>query len=94
MMHDVYMSDIWLDKRFICADLLEAPAPEVVRELITEIRRLRKSLNYISNPHSLLEDEAIRKGVPISTFSIEISTDVEFLKTIAIKTLQGEPLYV
>jgi hypothetical protein len=83
-----------LNTKYQCSDLLPEPGPRVVKELIDEIRRLRKSLNYIVVPYSLLEDESKSKGLNINTFAVEIATDIEFLKQIAIKTLQGEPLYV
>lgn len=45
MNHTTIQTDEGLYLRYNCADLLEAPAPQVVRELIDEIRRLRKNLN-------------------------------------------------
>lgn len=33
------------------------------------------------------------KGLNINTFAVEISTDADYLKQIAIRTLNGESLY-
>jgi hypothetical protein len=47
-----------LDKMDQCRHLLDAPAPEVVGELIEEIRRARKALDAIYN-----HNEAARAAV-------------------------------
>jgi hypothetical protein len=52
------MTEEYLNRIDLCKDLLPAPAPEVVGELVNELRRYRKSIDKIYN-----HNEAARAAV-------------------------------